>query len=292
MSVKKPLSIAVYGKGGIGKSTTASNLSAALAETGYKVIQIGCDPKSDSTGTLRQGAYLPTVLDSIYENKSVALADISTFGFKHVLCIEAGGPVPGVGCAGRGINAAVELLHELHVFEEFDPDFVLYDVLGDVVCGGFATPIREGITDCVYVVSSSDFMAIYAANNLFQAICKYAPSGGSRLGGVIANGLTAPYSKLIVDDFAQRAGVPVAGYIPRSPIVAQSELYGQTVVEANPGSAQAKLYRDLANYIISNETFVVPNPLSQTDLRNWAKNWGDKIYEYENGVVTSQAEFV
>ena len=194
--------------------------------------------------------------------------------------------MPGVGCAGRGINAAVNLLQELNLFEEFKPDYVLYDVLGDVVCGGFAVPIRDGITDRAYVVSSSDFMAIYAANNLFKAINKYAPTGGAKLGGVIANSITAGYSKSIVDDFTSRTGTSVAGYVNRSIVVQQSELYGKTVIEANPTSKQADIYRDLAKYISENENLVVPNPLSASELRDWAREWGDKIYNLESGVVT------
>lgn len=278
--------IAIYGKGGIGKSTTTSNISAALAEAGYRVIQIGCDPKSDSTNTLRGNNYLPTVLDSLREGNKIHLDDISVVGFKGVLCIESGGPVPGVGCAGRGINAAVNLLQELNLFEEFKPDYVLYDVLGDVVCGGFAVPIRDGITDRAYVVSSSDFMAIYAANNLFKAINKYAPTGGAKLGGVIANSITAGYSKSIVDDFTSRTGTTVAGYVNRSIVVQQSELYGKTVIEANPTSEQADIYRNLAKYISENENLVVPNSLSASELRDWAREWGDKIYNLESGVVT------
>lgn len=277
--------IAIYGKGGIGKSTTTSNISAALAEAGYRVIQIGCDPKSDSTNTLRGNNYLPTVLDSLREGNKIHLDDISIKGFKGVLCIESGGPVPGVGCAGRGINAAVNLLQELNLFEEFKPDYVLYDVLGDVVCGGFAVPIRDGITDRAYVVSSSDFMAIYAANNLFKAINKYAPTGGAKLGGVIANSIRAGYSKSIVDDFTQRTGTTVAGYVNRSIVVQQSELYGKTVIEANPTSEQADIYRNLAKYIAENEELVVPNPLGAGELRDWAREWGDKIYNLESGVV-------
>lgn len=278
--------IAIYGKGGIGKSTTTSNISAALAEAGYRVIQIGCDPKSDSTNTLRGNNYLPTVLDSLREGNKIHLDDISVVGFNGVLCIESGGPVPGVGCAGRGINAAVNLLQELNLFEEFKPDYVLYDVLGDVVCGGFAVPIRDGITDRAYVVSSSDFMAIYAANNLFKAINKYAPTGGARLGGVIANSITAGYSKSIVDDFTTKTGTTVAGYVTRSIVVQQSELYGKTVIEANPTSEQADIYRNLAKYISENENLVVPNPLGAGELRDWAREWGDKIYNLESGVVT------
>lgn len=282
---KKAQHIAIYGKGGIGKSTTTSNISAALAESGLKVIQIGCDPKSDSTNTLRGGNYLPTVLDSTRDSGKVHLSDISATGFKGVLCVEAGGPVPGVGCAGRGINAAVTLLQELHLFEEFKPDVVLYDVLGDVVCGGFAVPIREGLTDRVYVVSSSDFMAIYAANNLFKAINKYAPSGGAKLGGIVANGLVAPYARSLVDDFAARTGTRAVQYIPRSLTVSQAELYGQTVIEASPESAHADLYRELAKRIYEDEDPGIPKPLSVDELRVWARNWGDQILQDANGVV-------
>jgi nitrogenase iron protein NifH len=280
--------IAIYGKGGIGKSTTTSNISAALAEAGYKVIQIGCDPKSDSTNTLRGNRYLPTVLDSLRGGNQVRLDEISVEGFGGVLCIESGGPVPGVGCAGRGINAAVTLLQELKLFEEFKPDYVLYDVLGDVVCGGFAVPIRDGITDRAYVVSSSDFMAIYAANNLFKAISKYAPTGGAKLGGIIANGLSAGYSKAIIDDFAQRSGTKTIGYIPRSLVVSQSELYGKTVIEANPESEHADLYRALAKRIAENDDLTIPNPLGVSDLRAWARDWGDKVYNLETGVVEAK----
>jgi nitrogenase iron protein NifH len=271
--------IAIYGKGGIGKSTTTSNIAAALADAGYRVVQIGCDPKADSTATLRGGNYLPTVLDSTRDGGRVRLEDISAVGFGGVLCIEAGGPVPGVGCAGRGINAAISLLQDLHLFEEFKPDFVLYDVLGDVVCGGFAVPIREGLTDRVYVVSSSDFMAIYAANNLFKAIQKYAPSGGARLGGIIANGLIAPYARPLVDDFAAQTGTRIVHYIPRSSTVAHAELHGKTVIEAAPTSAHAAIYRELAEKIAADASTVVPHALSVNDLRDWARQWGDVILQ-------------
>jgi nitrogenase iron protein NifH len=284
--------VAIYGKGGIGKSTTTSNISASLAEAGYKVIQIGCDPKSDSTNVLRGNDYLPTVLDSMRDGSKVHLDDISRVGFGGVLCIESGGPVPGVGCAGRGINAAVTLLQELNLFEEFKPDFVLYDVLGDVVCGGFAVPIRDGITDRAYVVSSSDFMAIYAANNLFKAISKYAPSGGAKLGGIIGNGLSAGYSQNIIDDFAQRTGTRVSGYIPRSLIVSQSELYGKTVIEANPESEHAALYRKLAKTIAENDDLMIPNPIAAAELRLWAREWGDKVFKLERGVVEGSREAI
>jgi nitrogenase iron protein NifH len=222
----------------------------------------------------------------------VHLEDVSRAGFGGVLCIESGGPVPGVGCAGRGINAAVTLLQELKLFEEFKPDYVLYDVLGDVVCGGFAVPIRDGITDRAYVVSSSDFMAIYAANNLFKAISKYAPTGGARLGGVIGNGLSAGYSQSIIDDFTRKTGTRAVGYIPRSLTVSQSELYGKTVIEANPESEHAALYRDLAKLVAENEDLVIPNPLAATELRAWAREWGDKVFNLERGLVEGTREAI
>ena len=289
MSQRKSKHIAVYGKGGIGKSTTTSNISAALAEAGYRVIQVGCDPKSDSTTILRGGNDLPTVLDTLREQSKVRIEDISAVGFGGVLCIEAGGPVPGVGCAGRGINVAVELLQELKLFEEFKPDYVLYDVLGDVVCGGFAVPIRDGIADRAFVVTSSDFMAVFAANNLFKAINKYAPSGGARLGGVIANSILAPYATAVVDDFATRTGTRVVGYVPRSLTVVQSELYGQTVIEAAPGSEQAQVYRGLAKFIDEHDDTVIPKPLNGPELKKWAREWGDRIFEVEAGVVHEMA---
>lgn len=289
MSEKKAKHIAIYGKGGIGKSTTTSNISASLAVAGYRVIQIGCDPKSDSTTILRGGNDLPTVLDTLRESTKVRLDDVSAVGFGGVLCIEAGGPVPGVGCAGRGINAAVGLLQELHLFEEYKPDYVLYDVLGDVVCGGFAVPIRDGIAERAYVVTSSDFMAIFAANNLFKAINKYAPSGGARLGGVIANSLQAPYAESLVDDFVEKTGTNVVGYVPRALVVAQSELYGQTVIEAAPTSNQAAVYQKLAKYIVENEDSVIPKPLNGPELKKWAREWGDRIFEVEAGVIGERA---
>lgn len=271
--------LAIYGKGGIGKSTTTSNIAAALAEGGYRVVQIGCDPKSDSTNTLRGGNYLNTVLDRTRDGGSIKLADIAAVGFRGVVCVEAGGPVPGVGCAGRGINAAIQLLQELRLFEEVRPDVVLYDVLGDVVCGGFAVPIREGLTDRVYVVSSADFMAVYAANNLFKAINKYAPSGGARLGGIIANSVVPGHSRGLIDDFARRTGTRAVDYVPRSPTVVQAELYGQTVIEASPTSPQADVYRKLARAILEDTDPVIPKPLSVSELRAWAREWGDALLE-------------
>lgn len=210
---KKVKGIAIYGKGGIGKSTTTSNISAALAKAGYKVMQFGCDPKSDSTNTLRNGNYIPTVLDTLREKNKVNAQDVIFEGFNGVYCVEAGGPSPGVGCAGRGIITAVQLFKQQRIFEELDLDYVIYDVLGDVVCGGFAVPIREGIAEHVFTVSSSDFMSIYASNNLFKGIKKYSNSGGALLGGIIGNSINKPYDKDIIDDFARKTNTKIIEYL-------------------------------------------------------------------------------
>jgi nitrogenase iron protein NifH len=278
-SMSKVKNIAIYGKGGIGKSTTTSNISAALADSGLKVIQIGCDPKSDSTNNLRGGKSIPTVLDAIRSGKKVEIEDIVYEGFGGVLCIEAGGPEPGVGCAGRGIIAAIELLRQKKVFEQYAPDVVLYDVLGDVVCGGFSVPIREGVAEQVYTVTSADFMAVYAANNLFKGIKKYANSGGALFSGIIANSVALPIHKEIIDDFAAQTGTTIAEYVPRSITITRSELRGQTAVEYDPESEQAEVYRNLARAIYSNEKKYVPAPLDAEALKIWAESWSDRLLD-------------
>ncbi|MFT3982773.1 MAG: nitrogenase iron protein [Lachnospiraceae bacterium] len=282
---KKIKQIAIYGKGGIGKSTTTSNLTAALSKQGYKVMQFGCDPKADSTNTLRDGSYIPTVLDTLREKGSVKAHDVIFEGFNGIYCVEAGGPAPGVGCAGRGIITAVELFKQQKVFEELDLDFVIYDVLGDVVCGGFAMPIREGIAQHVFTVSSGDFMSIYASNNLFKGIKKYSSNGGALLGGVIANSINQGYSREIVDDFAERTKTQIIQYVPRSITVTQSELKGKTTIEAASDSEQAKVYIQLAERIASHEESKVPTPLELDELRSWAASWSDKLLQLETGVV-------
>lgn len=289
---KKPQQIAIYGKGGIGKSTTTSNISAALSVAGYRVLQIGCDPKSDSTVTLRGGEYIPTILDTLREKKNAKADDLVFSGFNGVYCVEAGGPAPGVGCAGRGIITAVELLKQQRVFESLDLDYVIYDVLGDVVCGGFAVPIREGIAEHVFTVSSSDFMAIYAANNLFTGIKKYSNNGGALLGGVIANSVNAQYSRHIIDDFVARTNTRVIEYVPRSITVTQSELQGKTTIEAFPDSEQARVYKNLAARIAGHTDSKVPEPLDVHELRKWAADWSDQILAMETGEVRSAGQSI
>jgi nitrogenase iron protein NifH len=285
---KKIKQIAIYGKGGIGKSTTTSNISAALVEAGYKVLQFGCDPKSDSTNTLRDGKYIPTVLDLLRQKPKVDAHEAIFEGFKGVYCVEAGGPAPGVGCAGRGIITAVELLKQQNIFDELDLDFVIYDVLGDVVCGGFAVPIREGIAEHVFTVSSSDFMAIYAANNLMKGIKKYSNNGGALFGGIIANSINSPYQQSIIDDFTKKTGTQVVEYIPRSITVTQAELSGRTTIEAAPESIQANVYRSLAKKINAHTESRVPTPLETDELREWSAKWADQLLAIESGEVRGE----
>lgn len=278
---KKLKQIAIYGKGGIGKSTTTSNISAALSKMGYKVMQFGCDPKSDSTNTLRDGKYIPTILDTLRANSKLNARDVIFEGFNGIYCVEAGGPAPGVGCAGRGITTSVQLFKQQRIFEELDLDFVIYDVLGDVVCGGFAVPIREGIAEHVFTVSSSDFMSVYASNNLMRGIQKYSNSGGALFGGIIGNSVNAGYSKDILDDFAARTGTNIVEYVPRSVTVTQAELQGKTTIEMAPDSEQARIYTQLAKKIAEHEVSTVPNPMEVEQLRDWASQWSEQLTAVE-----------
>lgn len=242
--------IAIYGKGGIGKSTTVSNVSAALSQLGFKVFQVGCDPKSDSTKTLLNGMKIPTILDVIKEKvDKITLEDIVFEGFGGVCCVEAGGPTPGTGCAGRGIITAFEKLEELKAFEHYKPDVVLYDVLGDVVCGGFAMPIRNGYAKEVYVVTSGEMMSLYAASNISQAIRNFGIRGYARFGGLILNSKNIPGEREIVKKAAGEMDTDIVYEIPRSPLVQESENNAMSVVQAFPESDMSKEYYNLAKII-------------------------------------------
>ncbi len=274
MSVKKQ--IAIYGKGGIGKSTTTSNLSAALSDLGYSVMQVGCDPKNDSTTTLRKGKSIPTVLDTIRE-RSGNFDNIVHEGYNGIYCVEAGGSEPGVGCAGRGIIAAIELLDNNGIIDDYDPDIIIYDVLGDVVCGGFAMPIRKGVAEQVYTVTSSDYMAIYAVNNLFKGILKYSNKGGALLGGIIGNSIKNSTQQDMINDFADQTESDVINFVPRSSTVTRCELDGVTTIEGAPDSAQAEVYRELARSVIENKNTIKPKPFYGDDLSAWASTWINKL---------------
>lgn len=243
--------IAIYGKGGIGKSTTTSNLSAALALQGYKVMQVGCDPKSDSTKNLMEGKRIPTVLEQLKaKGEGLKLEDIVFEGFGGVLCVEAGGPTPGIGCAGRGIISAFEKLAELQAFETYKPDIVIYDVLGDVVCGGFAMPIRGGYAREVFIVSSGEMMALYAANNIAQAIKNFGRRGYARLKGIILNAKNIENEKELVAKAAEEIGTKVVLYVPRSGDIQTAENLGGTVSEFVKDSPMVKVYNELAARVL------------------------------------------
>lgn len=246
------IKIAIYGKGGIGKSTTTSNLSAALSKMGYKVMQIGCDPKSDSTKGLMGGVKIPSVLDQIKEKgpEDVALDDLVFKGFNDILCVEAGGPTPGIGCAGRGIITAFEKLEELGAYDYYQPDIVLYDVLGDVVCGGFAMPIRGGYADHVLIVTSGEMMALYAASNIASAVHNFGKRGYAKLAGLILNSRNVENERELVEKAAHEMGEEILSMIPRDKAVQVAEGKGQTVIEALPESDMAEAYRNLAKKVL------------------------------------------
>lgn len=245
------IKVAFYGKGGIGKSTTTSNLTAALVEEGYRVMQIGCDPKADSTKNLLEGKKISTVLDTIKEKgHDVVLEDLVVEGYKGALCVEAGGPTPGIGCAGRGIITAFEKLEELNAYEIYEPDIILYDVLGDVVCGGFAMPIRGGYAEHVFIVSSGEMMALYAADNISRAIKNFKARGYAKLGGLVLNARNIEQEDEIVAQAAKEMDTTVIKKIPRDNRVQQAENQGKTVIQAFPESKMAGHYRELAKKII------------------------------------------
>ncbi len=241
--------IAVYGKGGIGKSTTCSNISEALAEAGYRVMQIGCDPKADSTRILTGGKKVKTVLEAMAEGDP-EMDEIITVGSGGVICVECGGPRPGMGCAGRGIIAAFDVLQDLDAMDVYDPDVLIYDVLGDVVCGGFAMPIRNGYARDVFVVTSGELMSLYAAENIAMAVSNLADSGYARFGGLIQNSRNVEDEDALIDDAARTLGTDVVGRIPRDASVQRCEKRGVTVVAGEPDSAQAGVYRALSKILL------------------------------------------
>lgn len=251
----KMLKVAIYGKGGIGKSTVTSNLAAAFASMGKRVIQIGCDPKADSTINLLGGEPLRPVMNYMREEdeESEKLEDISRIGYGGILCIETGGPTPGLGCAGRGIIATFQLLEDLKLFETYKPDVVLYDVLGDVVCGGFAAPIREGYAEKVLIVTSGEKMALYAANNISSAVRNFEDRSYARVFGIVLNHRNVENENQKVEEFSKKSGIPIVGEIPRSDEIIRNEDMGRTVIEGDPKSEISRRFLDLAEMLLQSE---------------------------------------
>lgn len=268
--------IAIYGKGGIGKSTTTQNTVAGLVEAGKNVKVVGCDPKADSTRLLLGGMAQKTVLDTLREEgEDVELEDIVKVGYGGVRCVESGGPEPGVGCAGRGIITSINMLEQLGAWDEkFELDYTFYDVLGDVVCGGFAMPIREGKAEEIYIVVSGEMMAMYAANNICKGIKKYAQAGGVRLGGLICNSRKVDNESAMIEELARQLGTQMIHFVPRDNMVQQAEINRKTVIEFNPEHNQADEYRALAKAIDENELFVIPEPLEMEVLEKLLIDFG------------------
>ncbi len=268
--------IAFYGKGGIGKSTTSQNTAAAMAYfLGKNVMIHGCDPKADATRMILGGKPQETVLDLVRKlgEEELTLEQVVKIGFGNIRCVESGGPEPGVGCAGRGIITAINLMEEMGGYPE-DLDFLFYDVLGDVVCGGFAMPMREGKAQEIYIVTSGEMMAIYAANNICKGLAKYAMRTGVRLGGLICNSRKVDKELELMEEFCDKLGTKLVHFVPRDNIVQKAEFNKKTVIEFDPECNQAKEYKILAENIINNTDLVIPKPMEMDELEELVVKYG------------------
>ena len=268
--------VAIYGKGGIGKSTTTQNTVAGLVEMGKKVLVVGCDPKADSTRLLLGGLAQKSVLDTLREEgEDVELDDLRKQGYGGTWCVESGGPEPGVGCAGRGIITSINMLEQLGAYDPGEGlDYAFYDVLGDVVCGGFAMPIRDGKAEEIYIVCSGEMMAMYAANNICKGIMKFAQSGNVRLGGLICNSRAVDNEREMIEELARKLGTQMIAFVPRDNDVQRAEINRKTVIEWNPTVKQADAYRTLARVIDGNQMFVIPTPLAIEELEQLLMDYG------------------
>lgn len=258
--------IAIYGKGGIGKSTTVANLAAVYADEGLNCLVIGCDPKADTTRTLC-GGRIPTIVNTLKNNRNPSMEDLVYTGYKNIQCVESGGPEPGVGCAGRGVIVAMKKLENLEVFTN-DLDIVIYDVLGDVVCGGFSVPLREKYADEVIIVTSGEYMSLYAANNIIKGVKKLK----GNLSGIICNCRNVDNEIEIVEDFAKKVNSHIVGIVNRSNLIQDSELDAKTVIEKYPESNESSEYRKLSSNILNNNSHSVPEPMNDEEFEKFFKN--------------------
>jgi len=283
---------AIYGKGGIGKSTTTQNLVAGLAELGQKVMIVGCDPKADSTRLMLHSKAQETIMHLAAEAGSVEdleLEDVLQMGYANVKCVESGGPEPGVGCAGRGVITAINFLEEEGAYDE-DLNFVFYDVLGDVVCGGFAMPIRENKAQEIYIVVSGEMMAMYAANNICKGIVKYANSGSVRLAGLICNSRNTDREDELIEALAAKLGTQMIHFVPRDNVVQRAEIRRMTVIEYDPTAKQADEYRQLAQKMVDNKNFVIPTPITMDELEDLLMEFGILEEEDESIIGKTAAD--
>jgi len=282
------MKIAIYGKGGVGKTTIAANLSAALAGSGRRVLLIGCNPTADSSHLLT-GETVPVTLNTLLKQKdSLVLDELIVIGYHGVGCLEIGEPSDTCGCNSRSIAAALEKVYAGGVIEKFAPDFVIYDMPGDLGCIGELTS-EKGVVDLALIVTSADFQSIYSANRLISHLTKAAGKTGLAL---VVNGSTSSFEDSLVEHFARQVGLAVAAAIPRSFAVRHSELYGKTVIEAGPLSSHANVYRSLARRLADEK--IAKNrpevkPLDAAKLKEWAHEWGGRLGELEFGVISDGA---
>jgi nitrogenase iron protein NifH len=282
--------IAFYGKGGIGKSTTSQNTLAALAEIGRKILIVGCDPKADSTRLILHAKAQNSVLSLAAEAGSIEdleLEDVLKVGYRDIKCVESGGPEPGVGCAGRGVITSINFLEENGAYNGVD--YVSYDVLGDVVCGGFAMPIRENKAQEIYIVMSGEMMALYAANNISRGILKYAANGTVRLGGLICNSRMTDKELDLSEAMAKKLSTQLIHFVPRDNVVQHAELRRMTVLEYDPECAQAEEYRKLARKIDANGgKGTIPTPVSMDELEDMLMQFG--ILQPDDETIVGQSK--
>ena len=284
-----PKQIAIYGRGGVGASTVAANISAALADDGLRVVQVGCDPRHDSCGNLHTAVGIPTVMDLLRKPQPLTLENLIIAGYKGITCIELGDPFTRGECASRTIGQALDALAELDLEGRLKPDLILYDIPWEAGCTGFAAPLKTSLVQQVFVVISPDFMSFYTANGILKSLAENGGAASSLAVGVIANGVSNPFEESFVADFARTLQAKLATVIPRSLVVRQCELYGKTVIEAAALSNQASTFRRLARQIAGGDASGACAPLTPEELKRWARNWGDLLFEMENGLISDGA---